>query len=96
MASTTERGYGAKHQAERRRWAPKVAQGNVVCRRSPYGMCLEENEGKPNTIAPDAPWDLGDPDASVPASKAPEHRRCNRATGTHRVAGEATPKRWVL
>ncbi len=80
--------YGAAHQAERKRWTPKVARGGIVCRRSPYGMCLEENEGRPATIAPGTPWDLGDPDDACAAPKAPEHRRCNRATGTHRVTAQ--------
>jgi hypothetical protein len=30
-ASTTARGYGSRHQAERRRWEPIVATGGVLC-----------------------------------------------------------------
>lgn len=72
--------YGIEHQAERDAWAPIVAAGGVVCRRAPFGYCLEDDA----VIAPGSDWDLGHPDHQVPAAKAPEHVRCNRSTMTHR------------
>ena len=63
--SAAQRGYGAAHQAERRRWAPLVAAGLVRCRR-----CGER-------IEPGEAWDLGHSDNRL--STAPEHARCNRA-----------------
>lgn len=75
-----ERGYDADYDAERRRWAPKVATGTVTCRRASSGRCLV---GSP-VIAADEPWNLGHPDADCRAPMGPEHRRCNLATSTRR------------
>jgi len=66
--STTARGYDGKHQAERARWAPLVAQGAATCAR-----CLRP-------IAPGTPWDLGHTDDRTTWT-GPEHRRCNRRAG---------------
>jgi len=63
-----ERGYDAQHDAERARWAPLVATGNVKCWR-----CRLH-------IAPDAPWDLGHDDRDRTVYRGPEHEACNRAT----------------
>ena len=77
--SSTERGYGADHQAERREWVPIVATGTVQCRRAPFGLCVADAP----TIAPGDEWHLGHPDAACPAPKAPEHALCN-TTAPHR------------
>lgn len=62
--TTSQRDYGAQHQAERRAWQRRIDSGEVItCRR-----CK-----KP--IEPGQPWDLGHP-----APKRPEHRGHNRAT----------------
>lgn len=64
--TTTQRDYGADHQAERRVWQRRIDSGEtVLCRR-----CKRP-------IPPYDPtaWDLGHP-----APKAPECRRHNRAT----------------
>lgn len=67
-ASTRARGYGAAHQAERRRLEPIVALGLTDCWR-----CGER-------IEIGAPWDLGHDDQDRSKYRGPEHRRCNRAT----------------
>lgn len=67
------RGYDADHDRLRAEWAPRVATGTVRCRR-----CL-------GRLAPFEPWDLGHPDDDCPRPRAPEHRRCNRATATRRA-----------
>lgn len=71
-ASTTARGYGADHRAERARWAPLVAAGNATCWRC----------GHP--IAPHAPWDLGHDDWDRTRYRGPEHRRCNRTAAARK------------
>ncbi len=68
MPTTTSRGYGAAHQAERRRWEPTVKSGQATCYRC----------GEP--IDPDGPWDLGHNDDRT-AWTGPEHQRCNRGAG---------------
>jgi hypothetical protein len=68
-----ERGYGADHDAERRRWRPVVASGAAQCANP---VCLRPNR----LIHPSEPWDLGhDDDRST--YRGPEHRACNRGEG---------------
>jgi hypothetical protein len=67
--SARARGYGAAHQAERRRWAEAVADGLVYCNR-----CGD-------TIRPGQPWDLGHDEQR--RWSGPEHRWCNRAAPRH-------------
>lgn len=66
--STHARGYDAKHQAERKRWEPKVDAGLVDCARC---------SGR---IEPGRPWDLGHTDDRT-AWTGPEHATCNRRAG---------------
>lgn len=66
--TTTQRGYDAKHKAERKRLEPIVARGGAICAR-----CDEE-------IVPPEPWDLGHTDDRATWT-GPEHRDCNRAAG---------------
>jgi hypothetical protein len=68
--STTERGYGHRHQTLRKRWALKVERGDVRCARPGCGRL----------IVPGTPWDLGhdDTDPSRKTYSGPEHRACNR------------------
>lgn len=72
-ASTTDRGYGAEHQKERKRWEPTVKAGHAVCPR-----CN-------TTIEPNEPWDLGHNDDRT-AWTGPEHRDCNRRAGQSNAA----------
>jgi hypothetical protein len=72
--STTKRGYGAHHQVLRERLRPHVEAGVVLCARC----------GK--IIQPGTPWDLGHVDGSGHRLyQGPEHRKCNRATATHKA-----------
>jgi hypothetical protein len=66
--STFARGYGRSHEAERKRWAPRVDAGLVDCAR-----CGQR-------IEPGRPWDLGHNDDRTGWS-GPEHRVCNRRAG---------------
>ncbi len=73
--STTARGYGGRHQALRKQWAPRVAAGEVNCWR-----CRQP-------IEPGMEWDLGHHDHDRSKYNGPEHARAadcpeggNRAT----------------
>lgn len=70
--STTARGYGHKHQRERRRWVPIVKAGEAYCWRC----------GGP--ILPDSEWDLGHDDDDRSVYRGPEHPKCNRAAGARK------------
>ncbi|GAA2516751.1 hypothetical protein [Winogradskya humida] len=87
-ASTTSRGYGADHQAERERWVPKVKAGFVDCHAVD---CVEDSRW----IAPGGDWDLGHtPDRT--AWTGPEHPRCNRAEGGRRGAAVTNAQRGAI
>lgn len=76
ILTSTQRGYGKEHQAERARWAADVADGFVNCARC--GKLIEPGE----------PWDLGHTDDRT-GWTGPEHRRCNRAAPRHQTAQAA-------
>jgi len=88
--TSTDRGYGAEHQAERTEWEPRVATGRVVCRRYPSGQCVAPSP----FIAPDEPWHLGHPDAACPAPKAPEHVICNVGAPRRGTRAPEGPKKF--
>ncbi len=73
VGTTTQRGYGTDHQAERQRWAPLVQAGTVTCARQDPG-CI----GQP--LQPGQPWDLGHTDDRT-AYTGPECVPCNRSAG---------------
>lgn len=63
--TTTERGYGADHQALRRWWAPRVATGRIRCWRC--GQLIPAR----------AEWHLGHDDHDRRITRGPEHALCN-------------------
>lgn len=71
--TTTARGYGASHQAERRRWAAIIRRnGGIECASKTSARCI-------GIIGPDDRWDLGH-NADRSAWTGPECIPCNRAT----------------
>lgn len=68
-ASRKERGYGAEHDALRRKWAPKVATGMVKC--SKCGKLIRRGQR----------WDLGHVEGDRRRYAGPQHESCNRARG---------------
>lgn len=68
MKKTTEKGYGAAHQAERRKWQAKINLGSVPCSR-----CQEP-------VTASDPWEL-DHDDTKQGYLGPAHTTCNRAAG---------------
>lgn len=79
MASTTQRGYGHRHQQLRRWWAPRVATGLVTCWRCGRLILSED------------PWDLGHADGARHVYRGPEHHQCNRSTRS-RIPGQGDPR----
>jgi hypothetical protein len=79
--STTARGYGSRHQAERRKWAAVVARGEAYCWRC--GTWLD----------PGQPFDLGHDDQDRSIYRGPECRPCNRATAGRKPE---RVNRWTL
>lgn len=79
LAKTAARGYGSRHQALRKEWAPLVDAGHVTCWRC----------GQP--ITPGQAWDLGHDDHDRSIYRGPEHRGPNRATAGRRPRRRRTP-----
>lgn len=95
MGRTQALGYGYQHQLMRRRWAPIVNAGGVICTR--YGD--PQFPACPGLIRPGTPWELGHDDRTKAAYTGPEHRACNRRAGGLKRTGQlealrATPLRW--
>lgn len=84
MGATTEGGWGAPHQAERRRLAPLVALGRTVCTR--YGH--PQFPDCAGLIAPGDEWELGHHDQDKGKWTGPEHARCNERAGGLKRAGQ--------
>lgn len=86
--TTTQRGYGAKHQGLRRQWQARIDAGELVtCWR-----CAEE--GHPHPIIPGDEWDLGHDDTDRSHYRGPECQRGNRATSGRRKAAELNSRVW--
>jgi hypothetical protein len=75
-ANTKARGYGYRHQQERRKWKTQVEAGQVQCHAK---LCLMPTRW----IDPDQGWDLGHSEDRTMWT-GPEHIRCNRAEGAQR------------
>jgi hypothetical protein len=82
LAPTADRGYGAAHRAERERWAPKVARGEVCCARC----------GRP--IQAGEPWDLDHDDRDRSQYLGPSHAACNRATAGRQSPEYKASEKW--
>lgn len=88
---TAARGYGYRHQQERRRLRPIVEAGNAYCAQ-PH--CLMPTRW----IQPETPWDVGHNDDRT-AYLGPCHRPCNQQAGASK-GGRVTagrnlqPKPW--
>lgn len=80
MPTTSTRGYGAAHQAQRGKWRSTVEAGHATCARC----------GQP--IAPGTPWDLGHTDDRT-AWTGPEHASCNRSAGGRNGAAVSNARR---
>lgn len=79
--TTTARGYGAEHQAERRRWEPVVARGDGWCSEP---ICLMPTR----VIQSGAPWHLAH-DRTNGGYLGPAHVKCNTTEGaTYRQHGQ--------
>lgn len=80
--STTARGYGATHTAERAKWAAVVEAGKAECAR-----CHRP-------IMADDPWDLDHNDDRT-GYIGPSHATCNRSAGGRNGAA-VTNSRWTM
>lgn len=92
-ASTTARGYGADHQAQREAWRPTVEAGQAHCTEI---ICLNTSRW----IQPGTPWDLAH-DRTTGGYLGPAHRKCNRSEGARwkqhkHPPSQPQPNRWTL
>lgn len=92
--NTNDRGYGAAHQAEKKRWRPIVDAGQAHCTET---ICLEERDGRTRWIEPGTPWHLAHADGQQ-GYRGPAHERCNTSEGATRGnaarSDEPTPTLW--
>jgi hypothetical protein len=92
MSNTTLRGYGHRHQTEKRRLNPIVEAHGAICAAE---ICL-----MPSRYIPPGTrswqWDLGHTKDRT-AWTGPEHIRCNRSEGARRGNRQRIKRRrWVL
>jgi hypothetical protein len=78
MRTTTERGYGASHRAQRRRWQAKLEHQPTPCVCT--GHCGRHHGPCSTILTNQVPWDLGHNDDRT-AWVGPECVPCNRAAG---------------
>lgn len=84
--TTTERGYGAEHQAERRRWQDLIDAGPVPCSRRESPNCTD-------TITTDDEWDLDHTDDRA-GYRGPSCVPCNRSAGGRQAHQPMTIREW--
>jgi hypothetical protein len=96
--NTTARGYGARHQTERRKWDAllKSEPARCACTRAD---CPHHDDQCPTVITNETAWDLGHNDDRT-AWTGPECVPCNRSAGgrngnaTQRTQRETTIREW--
>ncbi len=89
LAKTTARGYGNKHQRERKRLRPIVEAGQAYCTEP---ICLMGDRW----IEPGTLWDLAH-NRDTGGHRGPAHIRCNRTEGIrYRNATRRPYRRWAL
>lgn len=87
MPTTTEQGYGAKHQAERRRWQRRLDKGELVpCSRHDQPYC-------PGGPVDPTNWELDHAD-DRDGWLGPAHPPCNAYAG--RLGKTATPSAMTI
>jgi hypothetical protein len=86
--STTDRGYGADHQAAREHWRPIVEAGHATCAAV---ICLEPDRA----IRPDEPWHL-DHNEDRTGYRGPAHPRCNTSAGGKNGAAVTNAARTMI
>lgn len=79
VGTTTERGYGAKHQREKKLWGPGTNRWTGVCAEP---VCLMPTRW----LDPNARWDLAH-DHVNGGYLGPAHPKCNRTEGAKRSSG---------
>lgn len=87
--TTTERGYGAEHKAEKETWRPIVDAGQAWCAEV---RCVVAEKGGTRWIPPGSPWHLAHAAGQL-GYRGPAHRRCNIAEVNRRRRGEADATR---
>ena len=100
---TTLGGYGNEHQKLRKRWAPSVDRGEVVCARcntliaakgEPCRRCLAK--GKTYRQALLCRFDLDHVDGDKSRYLGPSHACCNRGAPSKRRARQRIGRRRLL
>ncbi|NNG20509.1 hypothetical protein HJ590_13220 [Naumannella sp. ID2617S] len=86
MRSTTARGYGTQHQAERRRWAKRIKATGIPCTCT-RDTCPHHQGQCPTIIVDGMAWDLGHTDDRT-AYTGPECVPCNRSAGGRNAAAK--------
>lgn len=79
--TTTQRGYGTKHQRAKRRWQIIINQRGAVCARFSLGQCVESNAMIP---VGSRDWALDHDDDDRTRYIGPSHKRCNDIAGARK------------
>lgn len=82
-ASSTARGYGATHRAERAKWIPKVKAGGVKCSRCDQPIDPSDTD-----------WQLDHTDDRT-GYLGPAHALCNQSAGG-KAGAAVTNAKWAM